>query len=112
MSQRFVNLDDVRAKARRRLPKSLYDLVEGAVDDEVTARRNRDAWQDYAVVPHVLRDVSVRSQETELFGLKLTTPVILAPTGLLQMFARDGDRAAARAAVTRGIAFTMSTVSM
>jgi L-lactate dehydrogenase (cytochrome) len=112
MGKQFVNVEDVRAAARRRLPRPLYDLVEGAADDEVTARRNRDAWDAYALVPHVLRDVSVRSQQIDLFGLRLKTPVVLAPTGLLQLFSRDGDRAAARAAVTRGTAFTMSTVSM
>jgi L-lactate dehydrogenase (cytochrome) len=112
MGEQFVNIEEMRAAASRRLPRPLYDLVEGAADDEVTARRNRAAWDDYSLVPHVLRDVSVRSQETTLFGLRLSTPVVLAPTGLLQMFSRDGDRAAARAAVTRGTAFTMSTVSM
>lgn len=112
VENRFVNLEDVRRVARRRLPRPLFDLVEGSADDEVTARRNRAAWERYALVPFVLRDVAERSQEVELFGLRLATPVVLAPTGLLQMFSRDGDRAAARAAASREVAFTMSTVSM
>jgi isopentenyl diphosphate isomerase/L-lactate dehydrogenase-like FMN-dependent dehydrogenase len=112
VDNRFVNLEDVRRVARGRLPKPLFDLVEGSADDEVTVRRNLAAWDRYALVPFVLRDVEERSQEVELFGVRLATPVILAPTGLLQLFSRDGDRAAARAAVEREVAFTMSTVSM
>ncbi len=103
---------DYRAAAQRRLPPFLFHYIDGGAYAEQTLRRNVSDLSDVAVRQRVLRDMSELSLETELFGERLAMPVALAPVGLTGMFARRGEVQAARAAASRGIPFTLSTVSV
>lgn len=103
---------DFRALARRRLPRFLFDYVEGGAGAEQTLTRN---VADLAVIPlrqRVLRDVSRIDTSVDLFGEKWALPVALGPIGLAGLYARRGEAQAARAAERAGIPYCLSTVSV
>ena len=102
---------DYRALAQRRLPRFLFDYIDGGSYAEVTLERNIADLRNIALRQRVLRDVSDIDLTTTLFGHKLAMPVALAPIGLAGMNARRGEVQAARAAEEAGIPFTLSTVS-
>ena len=102
---------DYRELARRRLPKFLFEYIDGGSYAEVTLRRNIADLEAVALRQRVLRDVSNIDLSTTLFGQKLAMPVALAPIGLAGMNARRGEVQAVRAAEAAGIPFTLSTVS-
>ena len=102
---------DYRELARRRLPKFLFEYIDGGSYAEVTLRRNIADLEAVALRQRVLRDVSSIDLSTTLFGQKLAMPVALAPIGLAGMNARRGEVQAVRAAEAAGIPFTLSTVS-
>lgn len=103
---------DYREAARRRLPPFLFHYVDGGAFAEQTLRRNVDDFGKVALRQRVLRDVGDLSLETRLFDETLKMPLILAPVGLTGMYARRGEVQAARAAASRGVPFTLSTVSV
>lgn len=102
---------DYRALARRRLPRFLFDYIDGGSYAEVTLARNIDDLAAVALRQRVLRDVASLDLSTELFGRTWALPVALAPIGLAGMNARRGEVQAARAANAAGIPFCLSTVS-
>ncbi|MEO6248486.1 MAG: FMN-dependent L-lactate dehydrogenase LldD [Sphingomicrobium sp.] len=102
---------DFRLAARRRLPRFLFDYIDGGSYSEVTLRRNVADLGDIALRQRVLRDVSDIRLSTELFGQAVAMPVALGPIGLAGMNARRGEVQAARAAASAGIPFALSTVS-
>lgn len=104
-------INDFRELARRRLPRFLFEYMDGGSYAEVTLRRNISDLESIALRQRVLRDVSDIDLSTELFGQKLALPVALAPIGLAGMNARRGECQAVRAADKAGIPFTLSTVS-
>lgn len=106
-----ASIGDYRELARRRLPRFLFDYIDGGSYSETTLRRNVSDLQDIALRQRVLRDVSNIDLSTTLFGQKNTLPVALAPVGLAGMNARRGEVQAARAAAAFGVPFTLSTVS-
>lgn len=103
---------DYRELARRRLPRFLFDYMDGGSYDETTLAANRDDLKRIALRQRVLRDVSGIDLSTTLFGQALKMPVALAPIGLAGMLARRGEVQAARAAEAAGVPFTLSTVSV
>lgn len=106
-----ANIADFREAARRRLPRFLFEYMDGGSYAEVTLRRNVDDLAGIALRQRVLRDVSAIDLSTEVFGQKLNLPVALAPIGLAGLNARRGEVQAVRAADKAGIPFTLSTVS-
>jgi len=102
---------DYRELARRRLPPFLFEYIDGGANAEVTLRRNVADLERIELRQRVARDVSVIDLSTELFGLKYSLPVGLAPIGLAGMNARRGEVQAVRAAENVGIPFCLSTVS-
>lgn len=106
-----VNTADFRALARKRLPRMVFDYLEGGAEDEIGLRHNRDAFEKVKFQPRRLVDVSSRSTRTSLFGKPLSAPMVIAPTGLNGIFWPDGDLALARAAGKFGIPFALSTAS-
>lgn len=106
-----ASVTDYREVARRRLPKFLFEYIDGGSYGEVTLRRNIADLEEVALRQRVLRDVSQIDLSATLFGQKLSMPVALAPIGLAGMNARRGERQAVRAAEQAGIPFTLSTVS-
>jgi L-lactate dehydrogenase (cytochrome) len=103
---------DYRELARRRIPRQLFDYVDGGAYDEVTMRSNVSDLGEVLLRQVVMRDVSVRDPAVEVLGQKLAIPVILAPVGLAGMMARRAEVQAARAAESAGIPFVESTVSI
>lgn len=102
---------DYRELARRRLPRFLFDYIDGGSYAEVTLSRNVDDLRNIALRQRVLNDVSKIDLSTTLFGQKMALPVALAPIGLAGLNARRGEVQAARAAEKAGIPFTLSTLS-
>jgi L-lactate dehydrogenase (cytochrome) len=106
-----ASIIDYRDLARRRLPRFLFDYIDGGSYDERTLRANVADLSDIALRQRVLRDVSKIDLSTELFGQRMAMPIALAPIGLAGMNARRGETQAARAAERAGVPFTLSTVS-
>ena len=103
---------DYRELARRRLPRVLFDYIDGGSYGEVTLRRNVEDFEAIALRQRVLRDVSTISLATEWFGQPLSMPVALAPVGMAGMYARRGEAQAARAAHAAGVPMILSSVSV
>lgn len=103
---------DYRELARRRLPRQLFDYIDGGAYEETTMRANVTDLESVLLRQRVLRDVSRRGQATEVLGQQLSQPVVLAPVGLAGMFARRAEVQAARAAEAVGVPFVESTVSI
>ncbi|WP_234024756.1 alpha-hydroxy acid oxidase [Tsuneonella amylolytica] len=100
----------MRALARRRLPRPIFDYIDGGADDEVTLRRNAAAFAQYELVPDVLNDVSRIRTGTTLFGERIAWPLMLAPTGLTRMFHGHAELAVARAAARHDLLYSLSTL--
>jgi L-lactate dehydrogenase (cytochrome) len=98
----------LKALAERRLSAPSYAYVAGGAGGEATQRANRAAFDRWAVVPRVLRDVSTRDTSVELFGRTLPSPVVLDPVGALELVHREADLAVARAAAATGVPMTFS----
>ncbi|MEO8722277.1 MAG: FMN-dependent L-lactate dehydrogenase LldD [Sphingobium sp.] len=107
----IANIADFREAARRRLPRFLFEYIDGGSYSEVTLGKNVTDLSGIALRQRVLRDVSNLDLSTELFGQKLAMPVVLAPIGLAGLNARRGECQAVRAANAANIPFTLSTVS-
>src|SRR3954451_18967404 len=107
-----ASASDYRELARRKLPRQLFDYVDGGAYDEATMRANVSDLGEVLLRQVVMRDVSVRDQAVEVLGQELAMPVVLAPVGLAGMLAQRAEVQAARAAEKAGIAFTESTVSI
>jgi L-lactate dehydrogenase (cytochrome) len=103
---------DFREAARRKLPRFLFDYIDGGAYAERTLGRNVSDLADIALRQRVLKDVSAGDPSTTLFGVKQALPVALAPVGLTGMYARRGEVQAARAAAKKGIPLCLSTVSV
>ena len=107
---RANNIADLRKLARRRLPRPIFDYIDGGADDEVTLERNMSAFSTFEIVPDVLTDVSSIRTATTLFGEPVAWPVMLSPTGLTRMFHGDAELAVARAAAKHGLLYSLSTL--
>src|SRR3954451_2457384 len=107
-----ASASDYRELARRRLPRQLFDYVDGGAYDEATMRANVSDLEDVLLRQVVMRDVSVREQAVEVLGQQLALPVILGPVGLAGMMASRAEVQAARAAEAAGVPFVESTVSI
>jgi L-lactate dehydrogenase (cytochrome) len=108
----IASAGDFRAAARRRLPRFLFDYIDGAAYSEVTSRRNVEDLAGVALRQRVLNDVSAIDTGTTLFGQRWAMPVGLGPVGLSGMYARRGEVQAMRAASAAEIPLCLSTVSV
>lgn len=105
-----ASVADFREAAKRKLPRFLFEYIDGGSYAEATLRRNVADLADIALRQRVLRDVSQIDLSAELFGQRQALPVALAPIGLAGLNARRGERQAVRAAEMASIPFTLSTV--
>jgi L-lactate dehydrogenase (cytochrome) len=103
---------DYRELARRRLPRQLFDYIDGGSYDEATTRANVADLRKVLLRQVVMRDVSVRDSAVEVLGRRLALPIVLGPVGLAGMFADRAEVQAARAAEAAGVPFVESTVSI
>jgi len=106
------SIADLRAIARCRLPRALYEYIERGSYDEFTLARNRDDLRAITLRQRVMVDVSKLSLATTVLGRPWAMPMALAPTGLTGLFHRDGEIEAARAAQAAGVPFCLSTMSI
>lgn len=108
---RSANIDDLRKVAKRRLPRGVFDYIDGAAEDEIALRNNSSAFRGYGLRPRVLRDVSDIDTSCTLLGRDLSIPFVLAPTGFSRIADSQGELAVARAAARAGLPYTLSTMS-
>jgi isopentenyl diphosphate isomerase/L-lactate dehydrogenase-like FMN-dependent dehydrogenase len=108
---RALNIEDLRRLARRRLPRIMFDYLEGGSEDQVTLRANREIFEGIRFAPRTLVDVSQRSQKVSIFGRLYESPIGIAPMGAAGLFWHDGDIALSRAARSANIPFIVSTHS-
>lgn len=98
----------LRRMAQRRLPRMVFDFIDGGAEDEITRRRNEADFGEIEFVPQPLMGTSTRDLSIELFGQRLSMPVLIGPTGLSGMVWPNGEVHAAEAASDAGILYTMS----
>ena len=112
--QRLINRthmpDDFRAVAKRKLPKAVFDYVEGGAEEEIAIAANRQAFKRRKLNPQLLRDVSVTDLSGELFGHRFKVPLGIAPTGYTRMMHPTGEVSSCLAAKAKGIPYTLSTM--
>jgi (S)-mandelate dehydrogenase len=106
-----VNIEDLRRLARRRLPRAIFDFIDGGAEDETTLRENRAAFERVRLLPKVLVDVSRVETATEIFGKPSALPMAIAPTGGISAGRAGAELILARAAKAAGVPFTMATPS-
>lgn len=106
--KRINSIDQMRAQARRMLPGAVFDLADGAAEDEWTLRRNESAFDDIALLPKPLDGSVERDLSITLFDRKLTMPLVVGPTGLAGLFWPGGELCSARAARAAGTAYCLS----
>ncbi len=106
-----INIDDLKRMARRRLPKIMFDFIEGGVEDEVGLRTNANAFRDLRLVPRYYIDTSKREQRSTLFGRSYASPFGIAPTGMAGAFRRDAELFLAQTAGEADIPYLMSGAS-
>jgi (S)-mandelate dehydrogenase len=108
---RALTIEDLRQMARRRTPNFAWEYVEGGAEEEVTLKRNRDVFDDIALVPRTLVDVSNRRLGIQLFGRESALPFLIGPAAFNGFLTHEGDVRLAMAAARAGIPFTLSTVA-
>jgi isopentenyl diphosphate isomerase/L-lactate dehydrogenase-like FMN-dependent dehydrogenase len=106
------NIFDLRALAKKRLPRGLFEFIDRGCEDEVSLRNNRAALERIKLKPRVLNDVSRRDQSITLFGHRQNMPIAIAPTGTPGIMWHEGELALARAAKAAGIPFTLATTTL
>ncbi len=107
----FVNIEDLRIAARRRLPRSVFDYIDGGADGEVTLRENSRAFQDVTFRPRCAVEAPTPDLRTTVLGTELALPLILAPVGSSRMFWPRGEEVAAAVAGSAGTIYSLSTLS-
>lgn len=106
------NIEDLRRLARRRLPKFIFDYLEGGADDERVLARNRAAFNGYALLTRVLADVSEIDLGARILGMPSAMPFILSSTGASRFFHHEGELAAARAAAKAQVIYGTASSAM
>ena len=108
----ITTIEDLRVLARKRVPKALFDYVDGGSYDENTLRANRAEFNAVTLRQRVMVDTSTRDLSTTMLGEKVAMPLALAPTGMTGLMHGNGEMLAARAAEKRGLKFCLSTLSI
>lgn len=111
MAERVVSVQDMRTTAQRRLPRMIFDFLDGGALDEVTLRENESDLARLRLRQRVLQDISRCELSTEVLGRRIDMPLMIAPMGLLGLFHPEGDLALARAATRNGTVFVHSAWS-
>ena len=108
---RAVTIADLRGLAKKNLPKSVFEFIDGGANDERTLNANLRDLERIGFAPRVLNDVSNRNQSVQILGQEYSSPLVFGPTGLSGLLWPDGDIATARATATAGIGYCLSTNS-
>ena len=112
MSQldKALNIEDLRKIARRKLPKPLFNYIDGGSDDESNVCGNTHAYDKVKLVPEYLLDVANIDLSTKVLGREISMPLFLGPTGMTRLFHHDGETAVSKAAAAAGTYYALSTV--
>jgi len=110
-SPRVINIADLRRLARRRLPRAVFDYIDGGADAEITLRENSRAFEDVVLRPRSAVATASCDLGTTVLGSKLSLPFLLGPVGSSRMFYPRGEEVAAQAAGDAGTAYVLSTLS-
>jgi L-lactate dehydrogenase (cytochrome) len=108
---RVINIEDLRQAAKRRLPRVVFDYIDGGAEAEQTLRANTRAFEEVTLRPRCAVVTPVCDLRTTVIGTSLSMPLILAPVGSSRLMYPRGEEAAARAAGQAGIVYTLSTLS-
>ena len=103
------SIEDLRRMAERRLPRAMFDFIDGGAEDELTLRANREAFERLRLRPRVLVDVSQLDTRAELLGVQVPLPLAVSPTGMSGVAWPKAELEIARAAAKRGIPYTLAT---
>ncbi len=106
-----ADVSDLRSIAKRRLPRGIFDYIDGGAEDERTLDLNSSAFSKLEFRPRVLRDVSELDTSTTLFGKTIPSPLLFAATGFTRIADSQGELAVARAAARAGIPYGLSTMA-
>ncbi|KAM0924790.1 hypothetical protein ACQ4PT_004714 [Festuca glaucescens] len=105
----ITNMMEYQAIAKQKLPKMAYDYYASGAEDEWTLKENREAFSRILFRPRILIDVSTIDMTTSVLGLKISMPIMIAPTAFQKMAHPEGEYATARAAAAAGTAMTLSS---
>ncbi|MDA9919569.1 alpha-hydroxy-acid oxidizing protein [Porticoccaceae bacterium] len=105
------NIADLRRRAKKALPRPMFDYIDGGSDDEWSLQRNTDAFNDYELLPNHLNNIENISLNTKLLGLELDLPFFLAPTGMTRLFHHEKELGVCRAAEKFGALYSLSTLA-
>jgi isopentenyl diphosphate isomerase/L-lactate dehydrogenase-like FMN-dependent dehydrogenase len=106
------SIEDLRLKAQKRLPRGIFEYVDGAAEDGIAKANNREVYRSLKIKHRVLKDVSGRSTATEIFGRTLAMPYGISPTASAGLMCEGGEVALARAARRMGVPCTVATLSL
>ena len=110
LAQAF-SIADLRLLAKKRLPQTVFEFIDGGAEDEITLRDNRAAFERIKITPRILNDVSAPDTSTSLLGKEAKAPIVIAPMGSCMLAWPNADIAIARAAAAHGLPYTLSTMS-
>ena len=110
-ASRALSIAELRRIARRNLPRSVFEFIDGGAEDELTLADNRAAFERVRIVPRVLVDVSAPDLKADILGRPASAPFLIAPMGSCVLAWPDADLAIARAADAFGIPYTLSTMA-
>ncbi|MEZ5998205.1 MAG: alpha-hydroxy acid oxidase [Hyphomonas sp.] len=111
-ASRAINIDDLRTLAKKRLPRMVFDYIDGGAEDEITLRRSVDRYADYELQWNSLVDISKIDTSTKVMGNPNPLPFFISPTAASRLFhPKEGELAVARAAQKAGIAYSASTLA-
>lgn len=108
---RVFTTGQMAAQARKRLPRAIFDFIEGGAGSETAVARNRDRFEQIALMPQALRDCSAAHSQVTIFGRRYAAPFGIAPMGFADLVRPGTDRALARAAKTHNIPYVLSTAA-
>jgi L-lactate dehydrogenase (cytochrome) len=109
--QRAVTIDDLRTLARRRVPRVIFDYIDGGADAEITLRDNTRRWNDVLFHPRQAVRLPAVDTRTSILGCDLAAPILLAPIGYTRLFHPDTEVGVARAARARGLGYVLTSFS-
>src|SRR3977135_2907623 len=103
------SIEDLLKTAKKRLPRCIFEYIDGAAEDGIAIQHNREVYQSLKIKNRVLKDVSKRSTATEIFGRKIAMPYAISPTASAGLMSEGGEIGLAKAARRMGIPCTAAT---
>lgn len=106
-----ISIEDLRKIAKQKLPRMVFDYIDGGADDEITLRRNHERYKDIELVWNSLQDISKIDCSAKVFGQDSRLPLLIAPTASSRLFSpKYGEKAVANAAHNKGLVYSISTI--